>query len=210
MQLESHAGCRRIIQNRRARPIQGSFADWVFCVHMYNAALLSILRLYVYQYPMSLFPINLIRKWGWKMPIGVFVDECSGGIIEEALGKHQADKLREILLKDQEVSEKLQHANSFPALTDDAIWETWHTSSDKRDGLQCPKDIPSMAAQLKGLVRSTAWAFNCSCHNWTWRNEHDRRREVPAGVLRRVGEKGLRCRQGPRKVAACRIPPARE
>jgi hypothetical protein len=141
-------------------PIQGSFADWVFCVHMYNAALLSILRLYVYQYPMSLFPINLIRKWGWKMPIGVFVDECSGGIIEEALGKHEADKLREVLLKDQEVSEKLQHTSTFPALTDDAIWGTWHTSQDKKDGLQCPKDIPSMAAQLKGVVRSAAWAFN--------------------------------------------------
>ena len=94
------------------------------------------------------------------MPIGVFVDGCSGGIVEEALGINTAAKLRIALLKDQEVSDNLQYAGSFPDLADERIWESWHASSAKRDGLQCPKNIPSMAAQLKGIVRSSAWAFN--------------------------------------------------
>ena len=58
------------------------------------------------------------------------------------------------------MSDKLQYASSFPDLTDDAILESWYTSSFRQDGLERPKDIPRLAAQLKAQVRSLAWALN--------------------------------------------------
>ena len=140
--------------------VQGSLGDWLFCIHMYNITLTNILHLYVCQYPMVLFPIDLIRKWGCKMPVGVFVDECSGAIIQQALGEKSTLKLRTVLFDDKEVSEKLEHVNQFGGLTDEAIWKTWEESQTKPPGSERPSDLLVLAAQQKVQIRSMGWAFD--------------------------------------------------
>jgi hypothetical protein len=141
-------------------PIQGDLGDWMFCIHMYNMALINILHLYIYQYPMSLFPVDLIHKWGCNMPVGVFVDEWSAAIIEKALGDSSIKKLRDVFADDQEVIAKLDHANKFTILSDDEIWKTWDNSQNKPVGAEKPNDIQMLSAQQKAQIRSMGWAFN--------------------------------------------------
>src|SRR5208283_377680 len=138
--------------------MQGDLSDWLFCLHMFNITLANILHLYVYQYPMVLFPVDLIRKWGCKMPVGVFVDECAARIVWEALGERTAKTLGALLVEDEEVRAKLSHAKAFGGLTDEAIWETWEDFKMKSG--ERPKDLPTLAAQQKAQYRSMGWAFN--------------------------------------------------
>jgi hypothetical protein len=139
---------------------QGGFGDWLYCVHMYNITLHSILRLFLYQYPMALFPIDIIRKWGCNMPVGVYVDKCAGAIVEEAVGEVFTRKLRRLLLDDTEVAAKLRHAAEFRDLTDEEIWQTWEKLPSKTEGLQRPDTIDLLSAQQKAQIRSMGWAFN--------------------------------------------------
>ena len=78
--------------------LQGDLSDWLFCLHMYNITLAHILRLYVYQYSMVMFPVDLIRKWGCKMPVGVYVDECAARIVREGLGEDDRESVAGLAL----------------------------------------------------------------------------------------------------------------
>lgn len=140
--------------------VQGGFGDWLFCIHMYNVTLNAILRLFLYLYPMALFPIDLVRKWGCNIPVGVYLDSCSAAIIQEAVGEKPAQKLRDLLFDDPEVTEKLNHAAQFNGLTDEEIWETWEKSSIKQEGAERPATVGLMGALQKAHIRSLGWAFN--------------------------------------------------
>lgn len=79
----------------------------------------------VHLYPQSLFPVDILRKFGFNPPVGQFFDKFNFVPLEAVFGPAQIESWRSRLKDHPTVEDALDIYNSCPDLTDEEILQTW-------------------------------------------------------------------------------------
>jgi hypothetical protein len=120
-----------------------------------------MLTLLVLRFPMTLFPVDIERRFGFNAPVGLFADGVVAASIREGLGVRHADALASFLRDDEEVKGLLDFYHAQPELTDEQIDEDWERS--RREAPPGPKlAVPRMGrwALFKSEMASLQWAMD--------------------------------------------------
>ena len=88
----------------------------------------STLWLYYVNFPLLFAPVDVVRKFGFNSPVGVFVDEQVGHAIERSLGSESYKQFLEYARDQQLTQDRLAWCEAQPDLTDDAIIASWDTA----------------------------------------------------------------------------------
>ena len=110
------------------------------------------LEQFVHLYPQCLFPVDIIRKFGFNPPAGMYFDEFNFVPLRAVLGGDAIEACR-ARLKDHDVVEAaMQFSESRPDLTRDQILATWNDE----DGSEAPGDESDdpVALWLRAKVRN--------------------------------------------------------
>jgi hypothetical protein len=94
-----------------------------------------ILQLLISAYPMCLFPVDIINKFGFSPPIGIFFDEYNTVPLKRALGQSSWYSYRNLFEKHDNVKSYLTYFESKQTLTKKEIIHTWPTPEEPK-----PKD----------------------------------------------------------------------
>lgn len=86
-----------------------------------------MLALLVVRFPMLLFPVDIVSRFGYSPPFGL-VDEVLSASVVDGLGERHARALRRHLADDDEVTSWMDFYASRPVLTPDQVeaeWQAW-------------------------------------------------------------------------------------
>lgn len=93
----------------------------------------NIILLYIFSYPMIVFPVDRYKKWGFdKGPVGIFGNFSNYYVIESFLVQDELKMIIEILKKSEKVVNFLEYFNNLPYLSKKEIDKMWidYVSSD--------------------------------------------------------------------------------
>jgi hypothetical protein len=125
-----------------------------------NLLLRQIVYLYVLAYPLSLFPVDRLRKWAFGGPIGLFFDHTNVVILRAYIGHNVFAKLRVALEQAEKVQEQLEGIQGLPDLTAQRIEADWERFA-KENGVQREeRSIGKRIAMSRAVQRATGWALN--------------------------------------------------
>lgn len=139
-----------------------SLEIFFYFLHIATILLRQIVYLFILSYPMSLFPVDRHRKWGFSGPVGLFFDNTNFAILEHFLGSRNISSLKRQLKSMPHVQNLLDWFESFPDLTPEEIDADWTRCTNEIPSLkkERTKDIRERLALAKGLNRSLGWASN--------------------------------------------------
>jgi hypothetical protein len=90
----------------------------------------SVLWMYYANFPMLFHPKDLIGKFGYNGPMGLFVDISQEHIFKKSLSSSDLAQFEEFASKDGDVASLSDWYNSFPDLTHEDIRKTWNSPDD--------------------------------------------------------------------------------
>jgi hypothetical protein len=138
-------------------------AEMTFWVGSLGLAVHRMVVLMAVRYPMALFPVDVISRFGYGGPIGILVDEVVSEGVADGLGPRHARALREMLNADPYVTGILEWYGAFPSLSADEIdadWERFAASYDHSAATfrGAPPEVRAalMRASLGGMI----WALD--------------------------------------------------
>ena len=94
-----------------------------FWIHL-SLILEMVLWLYFVNYPTLFFPVDVIKKFGFNRPMGLFVDQSTGEIIKQAVSKEDFDLFKAYAEKQSIVADLMNFYESQPDLSDEEVWNT--------------------------------------------------------------------------------------
>jgi len=98
-----------------------------------------ILKLLIIAYPQCLFPVDILKKFGFNTPIGAFFDKYNIVPLVRAIGQENWDKLTKTFSHNKDIKAKLEWYNQLKDLTVTEILLTW----DSNDG-----EIPTNVEEI--------------------------------------------------------------
>ncbi|XOJ00371.1 hypothetical protein ACMX2M_01135 [Paenibacillus polymyxa] len=124
----------------------------VHCVE----TLKCILNLLIVCYPMSLFPVNLVLKFGFSPPVGLFFDETNVRPILRCISSNELKNLRDFFrCKDGRVRHLIEWYNDHKDLTLDQIKQTWSKEDRHKAEYKRLKKLTSLEdSELEILIFS--------------------------------------------------------
>lgn len=141
-----------------------SYETFYYFLFQINILLKQIVYLYVLAYPLSLFPIDRVKKWGFSGPVGIFLDEMNYHSIASYLGEQNITKLRASLSKLENVKLKLDWYHSFPDLSPLEIetdWKRFLIETNSETSLPANvSDLGNRIAIHKAEFRALNWHMN--------------------------------------------------
>lgn len=147
---------------RAGNTVRSTVGETVYWMSILGIAVQRMLALMVLRYPMVLFPVDRIRRFGYGGPVGLVVDEPTSASILEGLGERHADALRGWLADDPEVTSIRDWVDSYPELSDEEIeadWERFASGQSDPDQYRAtPKD--GRAAMQVAAMGGMAWALD--------------------------------------------------
>jgi hypothetical protein len=122
--------------------------DFEYAIHMTNIAIYNLVHLYVFVYPMLLFPVDIVSRFGFNGPVGAFTDQFNYELLEYYLGKDLCLTVKNELVNIEHVQNLLEWFESQKILNEIEIRSTFNNERNK--------DIdPNMGlAQLYGHEKS--------------------------------------------------------
>ena len=138
---------------------------YYFLPHI-NLLLKQIVYLYVLAYPMSLFPIDKVKKWGFGGPVGIFADEMNYISLKYYLGEENISKLKESFSKLEDIKTKLDWYYGFPDLSPleiEADWKKFLTDTNPNETsvqIRNVSDLGNRIAIHKAQFRALNWHMN--------------------------------------------------
>jgi len=130
-----------------------------FYVASLNLVLRQLTYLYILAYPMSLFPVDRYKKWGFGGPVGLFFDLANYAVIKEYLGLDNLQKIKNSFHKSQKVKDLLSWFKGQSDISEMEIEKTWQEFiADKPDA---QADIKGhRMAMFKAQSRALGFAIN--------------------------------------------------
>ena len=124
----------------------------------------QIVYLYVLAYPLSLFPIDRVKKWGFGGPVGIFFDEMNYHSIALFLGEQNVAKLKTSLSKLENVKLNLDWYRGFPDLSPLEIETDWKRFlTDTNSEASLPTNVTDLGNRIaihKAQFRALNWRMN--------------------------------------------------
>jgi hypothetical protein len=119
--------------------------------------------------PLALFPVDLYRRFGFKGPVGVFLDLYSGYALEKALGKTALLAYQKHFENLDPPSGYIAWYNGLPQLKDEELLATWNEEAPQERPEYTVEDrIAVRACQIKAKMRAMLWAFSYYEMSWTY------------------------------------------
>ena len=109
-----------------------SFETLYFWIHI-SMVLELVLWIYYVNFPMLFFPVDIIRKFGFNWPVGLYVSDSTSGIIKKATSEMDYALFKEYAASKSIVIDLRNFYDSQPTLDDEEIWNTWHKERKKND-----------------------------------------------------------------------------
>lgn len=131
----------------------GSFApepslQRVYSLHTIARIILeAALWIYYVNFPMLFHPVDILKKFGFKVPVGVFIDEFGGHIIKKSLSEDDHKHFLKYSKNSEQVSSLLDYYHSREDMTDDEIMTSW----DAKDGGEIRDVIEGYCKQMANL-----------------------------------------------------------
>lgn len=139
-----------------------SLEIFFYYLHIATILLRQVVYLFILSYPMSLFPVEKHKKWGFSGPVGIFFDNRNFARLEHFLGSRNVSSLKEQLKNVPRVQSLTEWFESFQDLKPEEIDADWTKLEEKTPGLKKEnvKDIRQRLALAKSFDRSLGWACN--------------------------------------------------
>ncbi len=98
----------------------------------YGTRLIVDAALWVYfvNFPLLFHPVDVMRKFGYNGPVGLFIDEYGGLCVRKSLGEDDYKKFLAYSTAQQRTKDCLAFYANHPDLTDAAIEAMWHADED--------------------------------------------------------------------------------
>jgi len=125
-----------------------------------NVALQIILEHLVFHKPMSLFPVDINKKFAFSPPVGVFFDKFNSVALKAALGSELYEKYRESASGAQIVQDMMKFYESQEDLTEKAILDTWGKDEISDFGPDVPADVETRWVLTKSRMRVLAMSLS--------------------------------------------------
>lgn len=90
----------------------------------------ATLWMYYVNFPMLFHPKNIVRKFGFNGPVGLFVDELNAHIIKKTLEDEDYNLFFDYSSSQETVVALTEWYESLDALTDEQILSTWNIDQD--------------------------------------------------------------------------------
>ena len=148
-----------LLHMRDGNQAVATYPELVFWISFLGIAVHRMLTLLVLRFPMTLFPVDIERRYGFNPPAGMFADETISASVREGLGVRHADALTSFLRDDEDVQSILDFYKRSPELTDQAIDADWERS--RREGGSKPgQTVPRHGrwAMVKAEMAALQWA----------------------------------------------------
>jgi hypothetical protein len=147
-----------VTQNRGTERL--SWDSIFLYVFQLDMLLQQLIYIYVMAYPLSLFPVDVYRKFGFSGPVGVFFDPNNGAHLSSYLGGTNWNKMRSEFILIEDVVKALDWFEKLPSKSDQEILLTIPLSIEKLADPTVAVSIGRSIAQKKCEMRAFGWWFN--------------------------------------------------
>ena len=141
---------------------ESTVATFAYYTSLVEMLIRQLVHLYLYAYPMTLFPVDRFRKFGYGGgPVGLLADQSTGNIVHDFIGDNFS-KLQSSFKDVQVVQDVRAWFDCQADLTDSVIEAEWQSSEyiDERiKGVAIPDE---RLAVMKAHGRSIAWSLSYS------------------------------------------------
>jgi hypothetical protein len=139
-----------------------SLESFLYYLHITTLSLRQVVYLFILVYPMSLFPVERHKKWGFGGPIGLFFDKMNYTRLETYVGSENITALKQDLSSVPEVESLTAWFESLPTLTSEEIDADWKRLEQKNPEFKSSNasDLRHRLALEKGQRRGFGWAMN--------------------------------------------------
>jgi hypothetical protein len=114
-------------RHHSASPAQPSL-EGIYFWHRIRLNLQPILWAYYVNFPMLFQPVDILKKFGFGGPVGVFADKQCATAVMRSLGEGEYTEFHRYAASDEAVMSRLSWFESLPDLTEEEIRETWDVS----------------------------------------------------------------------------------
>jgi hypothetical protein len=136
-----------------------SFYLFFFYMASLNLVLRQLVYLHILAYPMSLFPVDRHKKWGYGGPVGLFFDLSNFAMVKEFLGLDNLQRMKSNFHTLQEVKDLLSWFEGQPDLSEAEIEKSWQEFiGDKSHSYEKRKE--HRMAIFKAHFRGLGWWMN--------------------------------------------------
>lgn len=111
-----------------------SFESLYFYIHI-SAVLDITLWMYYVNFPMLFFPVDIIRKFGFNPPVGLFVTPSTTRVLQQAMSAADFILFKDYASTSSIIADLLHFYDGQAIMSDEQIWETWTGERDKKDTL---------------------------------------------------------------------------
>jgi hypothetical protein len=129
---------------------------WLHLVDVTQAVMLDIL---VSSTPACLFPIDVVRKFGFSPPVGRFFDHSNARILAVAFGPDRVKDYRQVHESDQIVKVPIDWAANRPDLSNDEIVASWSEETPMPSTSDPELSIQQAFAIVRAKMRVLVMAF---------------------------------------------------
>lgn len=95
----------------------------------------AALWMYYTNFPLLFHPTPLLRKFGYRLPVGVVIDENGGAVIQKSLTDEDYQGFKTYSSSQEKTRGVLEWVKGFPDLSDDEVQATWNDEDGKYPGL---------------------------------------------------------------------------
>lgn len=109
--------------------------------------------------PECVFEVDLYKKFGFNIPVGMLFDKYNQIALQKALGQDRINELRNHYRSHDTVRSLLDWVNSHPDMTDSEILASWSKDPPKKDGQTIEERLFLRVLHQKAECRALAWGF---------------------------------------------------
>jgi hypothetical protein len=105
--------------------VHGHSLEGIYFWHLTQVILEAALWVYYVNFPLLFHPVDILRKFGYRSPVGVVVDRDTSEIVKRSLQPSDYDAFYAYSLRQAAPTSVLNWVASRPDLTDEDIRATW-------------------------------------------------------------------------------------
>ena len=123
-------------------------------------ALRIALEQFVHLFPQSLFPVDIIRKFGFNPPVGMYFDKFNFVPLTAVYDAAQIERYRVRMQDHDVVQAAMQFYESRPDLTREQILETWNDGNKRETADDMTDDLVDLWVRTKAEMRAMSWMLS--------------------------------------------------
>lgn len=114
----------------------------------------QVLWMYFVNFPMLFRPVNVLKKFGFNWPSGIFVNASTTSIIKKAITVDDFAAFESYALQNEIIRMNMDFYNSQKDLTEQEIWATYSKEREPSESMEAC--YVKQLAELRGMMEAAA------------------------------------------------------